>query len=81
MKRSKEFKKTAPCPSLPRWIITHKEHVHLSSQVKTILLIFIIEHTDPGVDFFEEGWRIKYKSRYKMFLRVRHTFKNSQIVK
>ena len=34
-------------------------------------------HTDPGTDFFEEGWLVKYKPKYSHYLNQRQILKKS----
>lgn len=47
-----------------------KEAVLLFLQVHLKSFI-ILEHTDPSIDYFEEGYELKYKAKYKQFLTVR----------
>lgn len=39
----------------------------------------IIEHTDPGMDFFEVGYRARYKKKYAHFLNQRIIYEEMKI--
>ncbi len=56
------------------------EPARSSSQVReSVVIIVLVEHTDPGMDFFEVGYRAKYKKKYAHFLNQRIIFEEPNI--